>query len=100
MDAITAVPAPVNEPVRTYAPGSPERASLELNLAEMAGSDPVELTAVIGGEHRPAGGKQFDVTMPSERAHLLGVAHQATHADAEAAIKAATTAAPAWAAMD
>jgi 1-pyrroline-5-carboxylate dehydrogenase len=100
MDAITAVPAPLNEPVKTYAPGSPERASIEAKLTEMAGADPVELTAVIGGEHRHAGGDAFDVTMPSEHGHLLGTAHHTTHADAEAAIKAATAAAPDWAAMD
>jgi 1-pyrroline-5-carboxylate dehydrogenase len=100
MDAITAVPAPLNEPVKTYAPGSPERASIEAKLTEMAGADPVELTAVIGGEHRHAGGDAFDVTMPSEHGHLLGTAHHTTHADAEAAIKAATAAAPDWAALD
>ena len=37
MDAVTAVPAPVNEPVYDYPPGSPERASVELALVELAG---------------------------------------------------------------
>ena len=100
MDAITSVPVPVNEPVKTYAPGSPERASLELRLAELAGVDPVALDAVIGGEHRPGGGDAFDVTMPSDHAHVLGTAHHATAADAEAAIAAATEASHDWAAMD
>ncbi|HEU5484086.1 MAG TPA: L-glutamate gamma-semialdehyde dehydrogenase [Microlunatus sp.] len=100
MDAITVVPPPVNETVKTYAPGSPERASIELALAEMAGSDPVELTAVIGGEHRAVGGEAFEVTMPSDHHHVLGVAHHAARADAEAAVVAATDAAPDWAAMD
>ena len=100
MDAITSVPAPVNEPVKTYAPGSAERTSIEIGLAEMAGADPVELTAVIGGEHRPGGGDAFDVTMPSDHHHVLGTARHATGADAEAAIKAAGSAAPEWAAMD
>ena len=44
----------------------------------MAAADPVELTAVIGGEHRHAGGDVFDVTMPSDHAHVLGRAHH-TH---------------------
>ena len=100
MDAITSVPAPVNEPVKTYAPGSPERTSIESRLTEMAAAEPVELTAVIGGEHRHAGGDAFDVTMPSDHAHVLGRAHHSTAADAEAAIAAATQAAPGWAAMD
>ncbi len=100
MDAITSVPAPVNEPVRSYAPGSPERASIEKRLAEMAGADPVELTAVIDGSHVPGGGDAFSVTMPSDHAHVLGTAQHATGADAEAAVAAATAAAPDWAAMD
>lgn len=100
MDAITSVPPPVNEPVRSYAPGSPERASIEAALAAMTAADPVELTAVIGGEHRHGGGDAFDVTMPFEHAHVLGTAHHASTADATAAIAAATAAAPDWAAMD
>ena len=100
MDAITSVPAPVNEPVLTYAPGSPERTGIEARLAEMAAADPIELTAVIGGQHRHAGGDAFDVTMPSDHAHVLGRSHHSTAADAEAAIAAATEAAPGWAAMD
>ena len=41
MDALTTVPAPINEPVRGYAPGSPERASIEARLAAMASEEPV-----------------------------------------------------------
>ncbi len=37
MDAVTRVPVPINETVRMYAPGSPERASLEKRLVELAG---------------------------------------------------------------
>jgi 1-pyrroline-5-carboxylate dehydrogenase len=33
-NGVVSVPDPVNEPIRNYAPGSPERASLELRLAE------------------------------------------------------------------
>ena len=36
MDAVTQVPAPVNEPVHGYAPGTPERARLEARLKELA----------------------------------------------------------------
>jgi len=35
MDAVTQVPMPVNEPVLSYAPASPERAEVELRLAEL-----------------------------------------------------------------
>ena len=37
MDAVTHVPVPVNEPVRAYAPGSPDRAALEAKIKELAG---------------------------------------------------------------
>jgi 1-pyrroline-5-carboxylate dehydrogenase len=37
MDAVTAVPSPTNEPPLHFAPGSTERARLELRLKEMSG---------------------------------------------------------------
>ncbi len=43
------VPPPVNEPVRSYAPGSPERASLKARLADMA-RETIEIPLVIGGK--------------------------------------------------
>jgi len=97
VDGVTRVPEPVNEPVRTYAPGSPERAPLETKLAEMAGGEPVELTAAIGGKRRLASGEPFDVTMPSDHHHLLGRSAAATEADTREAITAARAAAPEWA---
>ena len=48
MDAITDAPAPVNEPNLSYAPGSPERATLEAELARLQGKQH-DLTATIGG---------------------------------------------------
>ena len=57
MDAVTQVPAPVNEPVHTYAPGSPERARLEAKLKELAGA-PADLPMFIGGEQRMGGGER------------------------------------------
>lgn len=99
MDAITNVPVPLNEPVLGYAPGSAERAGLEATLAEFADRDPIELTAAIGAERRLGGGARFEVTMPSDHHHVLGVAAGATVADTEAAVAAAAAAAPDWAAM-
>jgi len=95
MDALFEVPAPRNEPVRDYAPGSPERASLQRRLAELA-AERHELTATIGGEQRMAGGEPIEVVAPHRRRHVLGVMHNATQADAEAAVRAAAEAAPMW----
>ncbi|PLW64962.1 1-pyrroline-5-carboxylate dehydrogenase, partial [Streptomyces sp. DJ] len=71
MDAVTQVPVPVNEPVRTYAPGSAERARLEAALKEVAGG-PRELPMTIGGVRRMGGGERVDVVQPHRHAARLG----------------------------
>jgi 1-pyrroline-5-carboxylate dehydrogenase len=95
MDAVTQVPAPVNEPVHTYAPGSPERARLEARLKELAGN-PVDLPMFIGGQERMGGGERFDVVQPHNHGARLGSYANATTQDARDAIGAALAAAPAW----
>jgi 1-pyrroline-5-carboxylate dehydrogenase len=98
MDAITQVPAPRNEPVRGYAPGSPERAALQQRLSELAAT-PVELTATIGGQQRMAGGKGFDVVAPHRHAQVLGSSAHSTAEDAAEALRCAKDAAPGWAGL-
>ncbi|MQY07075.1 L-glutamate gamma-semialdehyde dehydrogenase [Actinomadura macrotermitis] len=98
MDAVTNVPVPVNEPVKGYAPGSPERAALEARLKELGGVRH-ELTMAVGGDHRPGGGEPIEVVEPHNRAHVLGEMRNATDDDVRAAIDAAREAAPAWRAM-
>ncbi|MDQ4009670.1 MAG: L-glutamate gamma-semialdehyde dehydrogenase [Actinomycetota bacterium] len=95
MDAITCTPAPRNEPVRSYAPETPERDSLTRKLAELA-AQRLELTMTIGGVQRMAGGEPFDVVTPHRHAHVLGRTAQATATDVAAAVSAAMQAAPAW----
>jgi 1-pyrroline-5-carboxylate dehydrogenase len=95
MDAVTSVPEPVNEPVRTYAPGTPERESLQRRIAELEG-ERHELTMTIGGEQRMAGGDPIDVVQPHDHRHVLGVTGQATTKDVADAVAAAKQAAPAW----
>jgi 1-pyrroline-5-carboxylate dehydrogenase len=98
MDAVTQVPSPANEPVKSYAPGSAERESLTRRLAELAGEQ-VELTATIGGLTRPGGGEPVQVVMPHDHRHVLGTLHNSTEQDAEDAVKAAYDAAEDWRAM-
>jgi 1-pyrroline-5-carboxylate dehydrogenase len=95
MDAVFTVPEPVNEPVATYAPGSPERASLQRRLAELA-ADRVDLALTIDGRQRMAGGDRIDVVQPHRHRQVLGVTANATTEDATAAVEAAKAAAPAW----
>jgi 1-pyrroline-5-carboxylate dehydrogenase len=94
-DAITDVPAPVNEPVRSFAPGSAERAALEQRLKQMA-EERVELTMTIGGEQRLAGGERIEVVQPHRKASVLGTLSNATAVDVRDAIAAARAAAPGW----
>jgi 1-pyrroline-5-carboxylate dehydrogenase len=98
MDAITHPPAPVNEPNLTYAPGTPERAELELELKRQEGRQ-LDLTATIGGEKKMGGGAEVPVVQPHDHAHVIGVLRNSTRADARAAIDAAREAAPGWTAM-
>jgi 1-pyrroline-5-carboxylate dehydrogenase len=95
MDAITSPPSPRNEPVRSYPPGSSERASLTRALAELA-AQRTELTMTIGGVQRMAGGDRFDVVTPHRHGHVLGTSAQASAADVADALRAAMQAAPAW----
>ncbi|MFJ8001519.1 L-glutamate gamma-semialdehyde dehydrogenase [Streptomyces sp. NPDC096310] len=98
MDAVTQVPAPVNEPVHGYAPGSPELARLEARLKELA-ENPVDLPMTIGGEKRMGGGERVDVVQPHNHGAVLGTFAGATRRDAQDAVDAALAAAPAWRAM-
>ncbi len=99
MDAVTQTPAPKNEPVLNYAPGSAERAELEGALKLLGNADPIDITATIGGEQRKGGGEQIDVVQPHHHSSVLGVIHGATQQDAGDAIAAAKAAAPGWRAL-
>jgi 1-pyrroline-5-carboxylate dehydrogenase len=95
MDAHFTVPEPYNEPVRSYAPGSADRASLQRRIGELA-AEGHELTMTIDGRRRMGGGEELNVVQPHRHAHVLGVTHNATNDDAAAAVAAAKQAAPMW----
>jgi 1-pyrroline-5-carboxylate dehydrogenase len=98
MDSVTNVPVPGNEPIKGYAPGSPERAALESKIKELAG-ERAELTMTIGGQQRMGGGTELAVVQPHNHQHVLGLLREATDADVSAAIDAALAAAPGWRAL-
>ncbi|NKX86686.1 L-glutamate gamma-semialdehyde dehydrogenase [Nocardia coubleae] len=98
MDAIATTPPPVNEPVGTFAPGTPERTRLQTALTELAAA-PTEICHVIGGRHLPGDGPVFEVVQPHRHSAVLGTLHDATAGEAAAAVEAAGEAAPAWRAM-
>ena len=98
MDAVITTPQPVNEPVGSFAPGSPERARLQAKLAEL-GSNPTEIHNVIGGQHRRGNGPTIDVVQPHRHAAVLGTFTNAATQDIRDAVTAAAAAAPAWRAL-
>ena len=98
MDAVTHPPAPVNEPVLDYAPGSAERADLTAALAAV--TEPAELGAVIGGVSRRPSGEPFQVVAPFDHRRILATSANSTQADAAEAIQAALDAAEDWRALD
>src|SRR6266536_2825042 len=98
MDAVTNVPPPVNEPIRQYAPGSPDRAMLEARVKEMAG-ERAELTMTAGGRQHMGGGDRVQVVQPHNHRHVLGEFGNVTDQDVSAAINAARAAAPGWRAL-
>jgi len=89
---------PKNEPVNSYAPGSPERSRLKQAL-EALGQTEVEIPLIINGEAVQSG-KMCECVMPHDHKHVLGRAHLAGRDEVEAAIDASQAAYPAWAAMD
>lgn len=95
--AISTVPVPVNEPVRAYAPGSPERASLQATLARMS-DESIDMPLVIDGQDVRTG-KLAQAVMPHRHAHVLGEFHQGGASEVQSAIDAALRARNDWAAL-
>ena len=95
-NGVRRVPAPVNETVRSYAPGTAERATLKERLRTMAG-ERVEIPLVIGGE-RVRTGDTAPAVMPHRHSHVLADWHRARPADVERAIAASREAAREWSA--
>ncbi|CAN5118952.1 L-glutamate gamma-semialdehyde dehydrogenase [soil metagenome] len=91
------VPPPSNEPVRTYAPGSAERASLQAALDDVRGAGPIDALMRIGSTDA-TGASTFTVTAPHDHGLQLAVVHAADAEHVGMAIDAATAAAPGWAA--
>ena len=62
-------PAAVNEPVRSYAPGAPERAELQDRIRRME-RERIEIPMVIGGKEVESG-TTFEAVMPHRKSHVL-----------------------------
>ena len=88
------LPAITNEPIKSYAPGTPERAALKAKIAEIKNTV-ADLPMIIGGiEIRTD--KLADIRPPRDHQHLLGHYHQGNADHVRMAIEAALQAKPAW----
>jgi 1-pyrroline-5-carboxylate dehydrogenase len=89
------VPQPQNEPVKSYAPGSAERATLKERLAAMA-NERIDIPLIIGGREIRTGDLSESV-MPHNHRHVLADWHRAQPAHIDLAVEAARSAAREWA---
>lgn len=91
------VPAPINEPIKAYAPGSPEKSELKAKIAELKAKE-IDIPLIIGGEEIRTG-DIVEMRIPHDHAHKLGVYHRASEKEVNMAVAAALEAQKAWAVM-
>jgi len=96
-DAFFEVPVAVNEPVLSYAPGSPEKELLVRTLAKMKKTK-VDIPMYIGGR-KVRTSQKVKMYPPHEIKHELGTFSKGKASHVSDAIKAAMKAKPAWEAM-
>jgi len=77
----------VNEPILSFAAGSPERASLQAKYDEMA-AQTIEIPLIIGGKEIKTG-DTGNCVMPHNHQHVLATFHKAGETEANMAIDAA-----------
>ena len=90
-------PAPVNEPAKSYAPGSPERAVLQTRLREMEG-ERIRIPMVIGGKDVYSD-ETFEAVMPHRKSHVLADVAKGGPEHVQQAIDAAAVAHEEWSLM-
>jgi 1-pyrroline-5-carboxylate dehydrogenase len=88
------VPPPVNEPVKAYGPGSPEKAELKSRLKAMA-AERVDIPLIVGGREVRTG-QTATAVMPHDHRHVLADWHRASREDVAGAIAAAAAAHREW----
>jgi 1-pyrroline-5-carboxylate dehydrogenase len=94
MSGTSNIPIPRNEPVLSYAPGSPERAALKASLSAL-GSRQEDIPAVVGGREIRSGVTQ-DVISPHCHQRVLAKTHQADRPTINAAVNSAVEAQRDW----
>ena len=90
-------PMPVNEPVLSYAPGSPEKLALKKALADLK-KKTLDIPMYIGGKAVRTG-KKVSIHPPHEIKHVLGHFHVGTKQHVEQAINTALKTRVSWSEM-
>ncbi len=88
------VPIARNEPVKSYAPGCPERAELKRKLSEMR-NEVRDIPMFIGGKE-VRGEKKITLNPPHDHKHVLGHFYKSEKAHVSQAIEAAMAARSRW----
>lgn len=88
------VPAPINEPIYSYAPGTSEREKLAAKIAELRAKQ-IEVPMHIGGKI-VKGAKKLPMNPPHDHQHVLGYYYEGGKQEIQAAIEAALAAKAAW----
>jgi 1-pyrroline-5-carboxylate dehydrogenase len=88
------VPVPVNEPIRSYAPGSAEKRELKAMLTHLS-SQKMDIPMVIGGQEIQSENKKA-IRIPHDHEHILGYYHEADAGHVEQAIQASLGAKEEW----
>lgn len=96
-NAFFQVPPAINEPVRSYAPGSPERESV-IRAIQALKANQVDIPMYIGGKEVRTGDTRA-IRPPHELSHVLGHFHKGNAGHVQQAIDAALAAKPAWETM-
>jgi len=91
------VPTPVNEPVKSYAPNSPEKAAVLAAYKKMW-QETIDVPNYIGSEEIRTGNTR-SMTAPHDHQHVVGTYHLAEKAHIEQAIAAALEARKKWATL-
>ncbi len=98
INALTRVPPPANEPVLSYAPGTPERKALKDQLNKMLNEE-IEIPLIIGGKEVRTG-DLGDCRCPHDHRHRLGRYHKAGAKEVDMAVAAAKASWRDWSEMD
>lgn len=98
MNGIIKIPSPSNEPIYSYAPGTPEHNALKAQLKEMLGKE-IEIPLIIGGKDVRTG-NLADCRCPHDHNHLLARYHKAGPKEIDMAVEEAKKAWKDWSEMD